>query len=105
MSEHMRELKDADVQDSLTDSSGILLFYKKVCPFCKALEVVLEKFNRSRPDIPLMHVDFESESMLVKKFQVERAPSLFILKNGKIVAQKVGLLNLKELTAMFEAVL
>lgn len=103
MGNHIKELTDAEAMDALSDQSGVLLFYKKICPFCKALEAVLEKFNRSRPDIPLMHVDFESEANLSKQFQVDRAPALFILKGGEVVAQKAGLMNLKELTAMVES--
>ena len=41
-------LTDNDYQVRLEHASGIILFYKKLCPNCKAMEKMLDKFFAAR---------------------------------------------------------
>ena len=88
--------------DAITETqNGLLLFYKKICPFCKTMDAVLEKFSRSQPEASLFRVDIEAQAALADRFEVDRAPALFVLKNGQVLDKKSGLMNIKELRAMY----
>lgn len=95
------ELTDTDFEEKIEGKSGVFLFYKELCPFCKALEAVMDKFAKANPDVPLFRADFEKQTALSTRFEVERAPTLFILKNGGVVEKKTGVMNPKELSALY----
>ena len=96
------ELSEADFNDKTADRTGILLFYKKICPYCKTMEGVIDKFARAHPEALLFTVDFEEEQALSDRFRVERAPTVFILKKGRVSSRKSGLMNPRELAALYQ---
>ena len=105
MAADIQELTDTDFDEKTGGKSGVLLFYKKLCPFCKALEAVLEKFAKANPEVPLFRTDFEKQPALATRFEVERAPTLFILKDGQPAQKKTGVMNPKELTTLYKQAL
>jgi len=96
------DLTEKNFDRETADKDGILLFYKTICPFCKILEAVIEKFHKKNPDVNLFKVEFEEQKTLSQKLEVERAPTLFVIKKGRVAAKKAGVMNLKELTALWE---
>ncbi len=94
-------LTDEDCREKLENASGVLLFFKKLCPNCKALEKMLDKFFAANPDIPYIRIDSEECPEAMKAFATERVPTLFVLKDGKVAAKKVGLMNLREMTDFY----
>lgn len=96
------DLTEENFEKETASQDGIILFYKTVCPFCKTLEAVIGKFNKKNPDVTLFQLEFEEQKTLSKKLGVERAPTIFILKQGSVKTRKAGLMNPKELTALWE---
>lgn len=96
------ELTETNFKHETEGRDGVLLFYKTVCPFCKTLEAVIEKFSKVYPEASLFRVEFEEEKKLAGRFDVERAPTLFILKGGEVAVKKAGLMNPKELKALYK---
>jgi thioredoxin 1 len=94
-------LTDSDYQAGLEHASGILLFYKKLCPNCKAMEKMLDKFFAANPEINYLRVDSEESPEAMKSLGVERVPTLCILKDGQVLSKKVGLMNLREMTDFY----
>jgi len=89
---------DADFRSKLEHATGILFFFKKKCPNCKALEKVIEKFLLANRYVAYMRIDSEECPEAMKAFGTERVPTIFILRDGQITAKKVGLMNLREMT-------
>ena len=57
-------ITEADYKDRLAATqNGVLLFFKKLCPHCKNMEKVLEKFGAAKPGIAL----YRSEERRVGK--------------------------------------
>ncbi len=102
MAVDIRELLENNFDEITGGKSGVLLFYKELCPFCKALEAVLNKFAKANPEVPLFRADFEKQPALATRFEVERAPTLFILKDGETALKKTGVMNPRELTALYK---
>lgn len=81
---------------------GVLLCSKKLCPHCKNMEKVMEKFSAQRTGVALFKLDSEEEADTMAALGAERVPTIIIIKGGKQVASKTGLMNPKELIAMFD---
>ena len=96
-------LTDNDYQVRLEHASGILLFCKKLCPNCKAMEKMLDKFFAANPEINYLRVDSEESPAVMKSLSVERVPTLCILKDGQVLSKKVGLMNLREMTDFYHS--
>lgn len=82
--------------------SGVLICFKKQCPHCKNMEKVLEKFAAKSPAVSLFCLDSEDNPAAMAQLGSERAPTIFVIKDGAIVARKAGLMNPKEMKAFFE---
>ncbi|MFR1533496.1 MAG: thioredoxin family protein [Bilophila wadsworthia] len=56
-------ITEADYKDRLAATqNGVLLFFKKLCPHCKNMEKVLEKFGAAKPGIALYGIDIEENA-------------------------------------------
>jgi thioredoxin 1 len=96
-------LTDNDYQAKLEHTNGILLFYKKLCPNCKAIEKMLEKFFNANPEITYLRIDSEDSPIAMKSMSVERVPTICVLRDGHILSKKVGLMNLREMTDFYQS--
>ncbi|MHB1131783.1 MAG: thioredoxin family protein [Chloroflexota bacterium] len=101
MSAEATILTDSDFRTHLAQSSGVLMFFKKLCPNCKALEKMLDKFFVANPDVNYLRIDSEECPEAMKEFGVERVPTLYVLKDGKVLSKKVGLMNVREMTEFY----
>lgn len=81
---------------------GLLLCHKKLCPHCKNMEKVVEKFMGQRAGLSLILLDSEEEPEALAAVGAERVPTIMIIKGGKLVGSKTGLMNPKELAALFD---
>lgn len=101
----MEELTDTTYQDRISaTNSGVCIFIKKLCPHCKNMMKVMEKFSVLQPGVSLMSIDIEDNTNSAKAFEAERAPTVLVVKDGKVVASKAGLMNPKELLAFYQQV-
>lgn len=82
---------------------GILLCSKKLCPHCANMAKVMEKFTMKQSAVKLFKLDSEEQPDAMAALGAERVPTLFIIKNGKVAAKKAGLMNPKELAALYAA--
>ncbi len=96
-------LTDADFKAKVEHRTGVVLFYKKLWPNCKALEKVIQKFLSANAHVAYMRIDSEECPEAMKAFDTERVPTICVLRDGQIVAKKVGLMNLREMTDFYQS--
>lgn len=97
-------LNDSTYAASISASNaGAVLFYKKLCPHCKNMEKVLDKFVMLKPGVELFNMDVEESPEAAQAFDALRAPTILVVKNGKVTGKKTGLMNPKEMLAFFES--
>ncbi len=97
------QLTNENYKETIASSGqGVLLCSKKLCPHCKNMEKVMEKFSAQRPQASLFKLDSEEEPQAMADLGVERVPTILVLKNGKVAAVKTGLMNPRELTTFFD---
>ena len=97
-------ITEADYKDRLAATqNGVLLFFKKLCPHCKNMEKVLEKFGAAKSGIALYGIDIEENAAAAAALLSVRLQDLrLLIKGGEVKASKVGLMNPREMAAFFE---
>ena len=82
--EHSNLTHGCDNKDNLEKKEclmkdKIMLFTRKDCPNCKVAKQILDK-NKTKYDV----IDAEKEVSLSKEFNIKQAPTLVVIKSGKI---------------------
>ena len=68
----------------------LLDFWATLCGPCRMIAPVVEEIAAERSDIVVGKVNVDEQPELAQKFQIMSIPTLIVIKNGKITAQKVG---------------
>lgn len=68
----------------------LLDFWATWCGPCRMIAPVVEEIAAERSDIVVGKVNVDEQPELAQKFQIMSIPTLVVIKNGKITAQKVG---------------
>jgi len=88
------ELADSTYEARVLETAnGIMIFYKKLCPFCKSMEKCLEKVSDLDPQICMFRIDSEANPKAMQSLNIQRVPTLASIKNGKATRLKTGLMN------------
>ena len=82
----------------------LLEFFAQWCGPCRAMGPVLEEFAAENPGCKVAKVDIDEEPELTERFRVMSVPSLFVIKDGKVVTQSVGAKTRQQLRQMVESV-
>ena len=83
---------------------GIILLHKALCPHCQNMRKVIAKFMAAvGEEVSLMLMDSEENPEALKALNVERVPTIMIVKNGQVAATKTGLMNPRELAALYRS--
>ena len=97
-------LEDNDINVVLLDKQDSIYLFGDIELYVTPDNVILAKFSIKSPDTAIMTIDSEACPNAMTIAKVERVPTLVIVKAGKIVANKVGLMNPKELLALYASV-
>lgn len=81
---------------------AVILLHKKTCPHCENMMKVLSRFSAMCPKVQIAVIDSEESPQAKEFFGVERVPALVLIRNGKVVATKVGLMNHRDLAALHD---
>ena len=68
----------------------ILDFYADWCAPCRMIGPVLEQIADEHPELKVVKVNVDENIELANNFGVKGIPALFVLKEGKTVAQRAG---------------
>jgi thioredoxin 1 len=98
------DLTDKNYEEIIAATeSGLILFHKKLCPHCLNMKKVIEKFIAAKGEgVSVMYMDSEENPKGMQSLDVERVPTLLIVKKGKVAATKSGLMNPRELAAFYQ---
>jgi thioredoxin 1 len=97
-------LTDRDYAEQIASTeSGLVLFHKKLCPHCLNMKKVVEKFIAAKGGgVSVMYMDSEENPEGMHALEVERVPTLLVIKKGKIATAKSGLMNPRELAVLYQ---
>jgi len=71
---------------------GIVLvdFYADWCGPCKMLAPALEALSSQRDEVKVVKVNVDEQEALTGRFGIMSVPTLYLYKEGKLVAQRAG---------------
>ena len=93
-----RENFEAEVLNS--EKPVLLDFWAPWCGPCRMVGPILDEIAEENEHIKVCKVNVDEESALAEQYAVMSIPSIFVLKNGRIVAQSVGAKSKEQLLEM-----
>ena len=72
------------------DKTVLLDFWASWCGPCKMVSPIIDQIAEENPEIKVGKVNVDEEQALAAEFKVMSIPSIFVVKDGKIVNQAVG---------------
>ena len=80
----------SDFKEKTAEGLVVLDFYADWCAPCRMLGPVLEQIAEENADIKVVKVNVDENQTLAGDFGVRGIPALFVLRDGKQVAQRAG---------------
>ena len=80
----------SNFEESIAKGIIILDFYADWCAPCRMIGPVLEQIAEENSDINIVKVNVDENMELANQYAVRGIPALFVLKEGKTVAQRAG---------------
>lgn len=78
-------------QEVMESEKPVLLdFWAPWCGPCRMIAPTLEEIAEENPEIKVCKINVDEEPELAKQFKVMSIPTLFVIKNGEIVNQSLG---------------
>lgn len=88
-------------QEVLKSDKPVLLdFWASWCGPCRMVSPIIEEIASEHPEIKVGKVNVDEQSELAASFQVMSIPSIFVVKDGKVVKSSVGALPKNQILDM-----
>ena len=75
-----------------SDKPVLLDFWAPWCAPCRMVSPIVDEIADEHPEIKVGKINVDEEGELAAQFGVISIPSLFVIKDGKVVNQSVGAL-------------
>ncbi|MDO5311093.1 MAG: thioredoxin [Clostridia bacterium] len=93
--------KDNFQTEVIESEKPVLLdFWASWCGPCRMLSPIVDEIAEEHPEIKVGKVNVDEEQELAAQFNVMSIPSLFVMKNGKVSNQSVGVIPKNQILAL-----
>lgn len=65
-------------------------FWAAWCGPCRIISPIVDEIAEENPDIKVVKVNVDEEPDLARRFEIMSIPSLFVIKNGKVENNIIG---------------
>ena len=95
MIEYINELDKFN--EFIKEGTVLIDFFATWCGPCKMLSPVIEQVEREHPELKVVKVDVDEAPQIAVKYGIQAIPTLFLVKEGKVVDSRMGYLNKNQL--------
>ena len=81
----------------IKEGTVLIDFFATWCGPCKMLSPVIEQVEREHPELKVVKVDVDEAPAIAAKYGIQAIPTLFLLKDGKLVDKRMGYINKNQL--------
>lgn len=89
-------------QQEVMESDRVVLldFWADWCGPCRMIAPTLDEIAEEHPEVKVCKINVDQEPELAVQFQVSSIPSLFVLKDGKVVSRSIGVKPKQQILGM-----
>lgn len=73
-----------------SDKTVLIDFWADWCAPCRRLSPIIDEIAQENPDIKVVKINIDEEPALAERFEVMSIPNLFVIKNGKVKSNLIG---------------
>jgi thioredoxin 1 len=81
---------EATFADDIKEGTVLVDFYADWCGPCKMIAPVLEQIAAESDDFKIVKLNVDENMAVAQKYGIRAIPTLLVLKNGEVAAQKAG---------------
>ena len=89
-------------KETVESGTVLLDFWATWCGPCKMIAPTVHEVADERPDITVGKVNVDDEPELAAAFKIISIPTLIVMKDGKAVAQAVGVQSKEKILDMLD---
>ena len=86
----MKKVSQNEFNKIIENGYTLVDFFATWCGPCKMLSPVLEELSSEYSDVNFVKVDVDEENELAAKYGIMSIPTIYLLKDGEVVARTGG---------------
>ena len=89
----IKKVSDDTYKEEVLDNpkTTVIKFQADFCGPCHQLTPIVQKISEEMPDVNFVSMEIDQDGVnTATEFGIRSIPQMFIMKNGKVVSQKVG---------------
>ena len=86
----MKIVNTEEFNELRNNGNVVVDFYADWCGPCKMLGPVMEEVSKDYPEVNFVNINVDENEELAAEFGIMSIPSVFMMKDGKVVDQFLG---------------
>lgn len=99
----MKQVNQLEFEEVIKNGYTLVDFFATWCGPCKMLSPILEELDGEFADVDFVKVDVDDENALAAKFGIMSIPTVYLFKDGEVIAKTGGFQPKAQMKKFIEA--